>query len=790
MSSLPPLILEGFQRRSLVRSLRLSGDWAAGGTCAFGVASGPVSPGGVARRPRAATLLLASLLVATAVPRFAFAASVDAAVGAGQDVALQVETQPAASGLEADSNEVATGIGDESSAELWHGQRLHEEKQPTSEHQPGLQVAVVDARGGYVPERTVDTRGGLLRRERDLVAATSVPLREEESTATVSSRSTLVSLPAIEPAAAGSATVLATATAAASPPINATAENSGGAPTAAGPVATAASIPSKATGVSRRVVPTVAVLVEQNASFGGQAQQQDATSALVAENVATGGGALGSTNGTAAAAAEAEEDANEGTEAGFKGASAVQVASAINPLSKFTLDGSDTWTQWPGLKKEIHLFSECVILAQYQTSTHGMNTHVMSRMTVDGSAVSATRSAQGNTKYATTFGVYTDSLAKGKHVILVQYRTSAAGNIFSNGGQDWQTRALNILALPEAQVNAVAPTWKFKLSSADLWSEWSGFEQEVEMETQTTVMCIYTAVVPGKNLPLASKLYLDGREEPASRSIAGETAYAQNTGFFANAVPAGRHVWTVKYRTKARNNFFNDEPNDWMARSLNIITLPGAEAYTIYNDTVYTTARAQSFEQWRGLLKQIALTSDRYVIAMYSVALKSHNDDFNVANIKSVLSINGEEQKQTRSRCGDAKYCQLLGMWMGVLTPGEHKFSVSYMSTAELKLGTEEGDDYSNRALFIVVLSQIESQISFLQTKETVEEYPSATEQEDSSHASFIDLNSRLTKVKEMEKLVNEGRAPKAFVEKLRALQREGGSLASQSGFDETRRDD
>lgn len=448
--------------------------------------------------------------------------------------------------------------------------------------------------------------------------------------------------------------------------------------------------------------------------------------------------------------------------------SRVQAASALNPLSAFTFSSADEWSLWPGLRKEINLYSDCVVLAQYQTAADASNSHMLSRMLVDSTEVVATRSAQGNTKYASNFGIFVDHLSAGPHVFEVQYRTSAVNNKFVSGGMDWQTRALNVLALPEANVNDVNPRWQFKLSSADLWSEWQGFRQEQILDLPTPTIGIYTAVVDGKNMFLASKIFLDSQEIKESRAVAGDTTFAQNTGFFAGILAPGKHSWTVKYRTKSRNNLFKD--NEWMARSLNIVTLPGADMWSVYDDSEFTTSDDGTFRPWKGLEKKVTLTADRYVLVMYSVAVQSHTDDVASSSVKSTLRVNGLEQKQARSRCGVSRYCQLNGMWMGVLSVGTHDFKAMYSTTSVLKM--QEGlEDYQNRALFIVALSTVSSAISSGQPAGTGDgnDATATGNNAESSASSFIDLAGHLQGLTDMEKQVRAGTAPEHVMKKLRA---------------------
>jgi len=369
----------------------------------------------------------------------------------------------------------------------------------------------------------------------------------------------------------------------------------------------------------------------------------------------------------------------------------------------------------------------------------------------------------GNTRYATTFGMYAAHLPAGKHTIAVQYKTGGRENDNKfDALTDWQTRALNVIALPEAQVNIINPRWGFKLNSADLWSDWQGFEQEFSFDEDTPVLAFYSISCYGKNTFLGSKMFIDGHEKKATRSVNGNTEYGSNIGFFADTMLAGAHTWTVKYRTQSRNNFFMEDStgNDWMNRVMSVVQLPGSSIHKVYSDEEYTTAATQTWTTWKGLEKELKLDSDRYVIAFYSVATKAHSRDVQVSTVRGRMDINDNEQTQTRSRCGNVKYCQLLGMWMGMLSVGTHSFKVKYATASALTMEAG-GEDWGNRALNIIVLSHLSSAVSLLQEAAEVHHEHSGGE------ASFLDVGSRLQRVQQIEAQIRDGTVPQELMEKL-----------------------
>merc|ERR1719356_1891554 len=190
-----------------------------------------------------------------------------------------------------------------------------------------------------------------------------------------------------------------------------------------------------------------------------------------------------------------------------------------------------------------------------------------------------------------------------------------------------------------------------------------------------------------------------------------------NVGFFADTVTAGSHVLSVKYRTSGRDNFFMEDStgNDWMNRALYTVQLHGATVHKVFDDSEYVTISTQRWTTWKGLTKDIELPQDRYVIVTYSLAVPAHSPTIQVSTIKSRLDINEEEQTQTRSRCGNVRYCQLLGMWMGMLQAGRHNFKAKYATASSIPIESG-GEDWGNRALNIIVLSQLSSAVaSFLE---------------------------------------------------------------------------
>eukprot|EP00928_Gymnodinium_smaydae_P039419 TRINITY_DN26932_c0_g7_i2.p1 TRINITY_DN26932_c0_g7~~TRINITY_DN26932_c0_g7_i2.p1 ORF type:complete len:1687 (-),score=268.18 TRINITY_DN26932_c0_g7_i2:111-5171(-) len=387
------------------------------------------------------------------------------------------------------------------------------------------------------------------------------------------------------------------------------------------------------------------------------------------------------------------------------GALGVKSAASINPMVACTLDDSNQWLPWDGLEREITVFEDCVVIAQYQISMWGSDTHLFSRLFIDSGEVPSSRSGQGNNRFAANFGFYVGLMRKGNHDFKVEYRTDKKSMFKKDGGQ-WQTRALNVLTVPEASSLSLAPRWAFKISSSGIWGTVPGLEQEVELVQQMNVLVFYSFLFNGELSFAAARLLRNGMEKRSSRSVAGHTKYNQLFGFYVDTLAAGKHRWTVEYKSEATDSFF--EENDWMSRSLTIVKLPNSIIHTVYDASEFATEGDGILHPWKGLTKTIKLEKPKYIIATYSIAWTCNEPpDVKKGDLFSVLLLNGAEQKQTRSRAGVTEYCQNTGMWMGELDEGEHTFEVHYKASAVLTM-PEYLHDWGNRALNLIELSLLD----------------------------------------------------------------------------------
>ena len=107
---------------------------------------------------------------------------------------------------------------------------------------------------------------------------------------------------------------------------------------------------------------------------------------------------------------------------------------------------SNRWADFPELSISFSLNEGAHVIAFYQITAVGSNSHLVTRLLVDGKERAHARSITGNTVYWSPMSLWSDLLAKGEHTITVQYRTPAGGTNHP-GGNDWHNRALSVIVL-------------------------------------------------------------------------------------------------------------------------------------------------------------------------------------------------------------------------------------------------------------------------------------------------------------------------------------------------------
>eukprot|EP00927_Polykrikos_kofoidii_P002817 TRINITY_DN11125_c0_g1_i2.p1 TRINITY_DN11125_c0_g1~~TRINITY_DN11125_c0_g1_i2.p1 ORF type:complete len:609 (+),score=97.56 TRINITY_DN11125_c0_g1_i2:174-2000(+) len=414
---------------------------------------------------------------------------------------------------------------------------------------------------------------------------------------------------------------------------------------------------------------------------------------------------------TRAAAAEREAEA-DATDILHSLSHGVNLGSALNPRSRQKLNGSDVWLPWPGLRKDISLQSDCVVIIQYQaTATLPKKyKHLLSRLVIDSAGIRTTRSAAGGFNWASNFGAFIGHLSSGVHTVEVQYRTDVDFEHNPTKGDIMDTRSLNILTLPEAEVLASNPWWGFTLKPSEggnTYDDWEGLKHTSEFEPRTTVMTYFSATLPVAD-KLSSRVMVDGLVAEETVTTTDQGNYSQVTNIFATKVPAGKHVWTTQFQTTT-SLIFDAVWNDWVARSFTIVALQDAEVFSRKTAKQPRTFGEQ-WTPWPNLSRQIAPTSDRYAIAFYHVPLIFETGK--ATRMRMVLTVNGKKQPQTLMKCPQVRrYCAVVGMWMGIVTSGIHNFEVMYVAENEFLLRLPRD---RKPTLSIILLSRLHGRISSL----------------------------------------------------------------------------
>ena len=123
-------------------------------------------------------------------------------------------------------------------------------------------------------------------------------------------------------------------------------------------------------------------------------------------------------------------------------------------LSSFTLRSTNTWFDWPGLSISVptnKTNNATIFLVWYQISISGQDSSVLSKLYVDESEKTRTRSIFGKISYGSNYGFWVGPVSSKTIPLKVQYRTPI-NNQFVDGGDDCQTRSLIVVPLTFATV--------------------------------------------------------------------------------------------------------------------------------------------------------------------------------------------------------------------------------------------------------------------------------------------------------------------------------------------------
>lgn len=375
--------------------------------------------------------------------------------------------------------------------------------------------------------------------------------------------------------------------------------------------------------------------------------------------------------------------------------------------NEWRLVGGNSWTDYPALSQTISLDVTRVVMATYQVAAWVPHTYLTSKLFVDGVEQPQTRSIAGNTLYVSNFGAYYAMLPAGEHTFVVKYRTTneAAQSL----EWDWGNLALNVAVLPvcdSCTLTSRAPVDFTALSNLNKWSKWPGLETLVDLKTRRTVLASYQA--DGYSFShVLSKLFVDGVEQKSTRSIAGDTVYWSNQGFYMASLPAGQHRFHVSYRTPGRVTH-GPGGSDWQTRGLDVLVLPetcevAASVMPTANSPLPSTPG--KWTEWPGLSASVSITGSAAVV------LATYQTSSGLAGgwLASRLLIDGAVQPQTVSIAGNTAYGTTAGTYMGMLGAGDHTFTVESRALKAINVETS-ASDWQVTALNVLVCREPEQQ--------------------------------------------------------------------------------
>ncbi len=118
------------------------------------------------------------------------------------------------------------------------------------------------------------------------------------------------------------------------------------------------------------------------------------------------------------------------------------------PTSFYTLNFNNRWSTFPDMKTSLTLRWEARVQATYHIVCYSPgNSHLCTKMLIDGKEKEETRSISGNTAYHTNHGSVVVKLPAGTHNFEVIYRTPAICCTSRDHAQDWFDRSIQLVVL-------------------------------------------------------------------------------------------------------------------------------------------------------------------------------------------------------------------------------------------------------------------------------------------------------------------------------------------------------
>ena len=124
--------------------------------------------------------------------------------------------------------------------------------------------------------------------------------------------------------------------------------------------------------------------------------------------------------------------------------------AVIDPKTSISLSDSDKWAS-TDIVYSFSLSKQSHVIIMYQYAGHGGNAYIVMRLNIDSVAQPHTISLTGNTPYAGNFGLWQGSLNSGAHKISLEYRASAkttntvSSDLEWTRWNKWMNRAMTVI---------------------------------------------------------------------------------------------------------------------------------------------------------------------------------------------------------------------------------------------------------------------------------------------------------------------------------------------------------
>jgi hypothetical protein len=131
--------------------------------------------------------------------------------------------------------------------------------------------------------------------------------------------------------------------------------------------------------------------------------------------------------------------------------------------------------------------------------------------------------------------------------------------------------ALSLGSLPVTHYN-VGDGVKRTLSSSNTWGDFNDLKQTFTLSAETLVMAYYQIACHSQESHFCTRLMIDGVANWQTRSITGDTTFANPSSLWFGRLSAGSHTIKAQYRSP-KAIITNPAGSDWETRILRVLVL-------------------------------------------------------------------------------------------------------------------------------------------------------------------------------------------------------------------------